>query len=207
MHQILDRVKVRINESMTDGNPPLIVFPEGTLSQGYSLMKFKKGAFITDKPIKIMTMSWGVDDSFFASYTNIHPLMGIFLVLSQPRNHLIIKELDLPLDPKFVWKKYGITNPEEDPHAWEYVAKEVKDLMAFMNGYEETEDGFKEINEFEKEECHKIDIFKVKLFSRECKKVAEEIGVKHTLNVGGYTSGPLLEDKKTLNSAILKKRL
>lgn len=79
--------------------------------------------------------------------------------------------------------------------------------MAFMNGYEETEDGFKEINEFEKEECHKNDIFKVKLFSRECKKAAEDIGVKHTLNVGGYTSGPLLEDKKTLNSAILKKRL
>ena len=207
MHQILDRVKSRVINNMTDGNPPLIVFPEGTLSQGYSLLKFKKGAFISDKPIKILTMSWGVDDSFFASYTNIHPLMGILLVLSQPKNNLIIKELDLPLDPKFVWKKYGVTHPEEDPHAWEYVAREVKQIMAFMNNYEETEDGFKEINEFEKEECHKNDIFKVKLFSRECKKVAEDIGVKNTLNIGAYTSQQNLDDRKTLNSAILKKKL
>lgn len=67
-------------------------------------------------------MSWGVDDSFFASYTNINPIMGIILCLSQLRNNLIIREVDLPLDPKFIWKKKGIKNPETDPEAWVHVA-------------------------------------------------------------------------------------
>lgn len=78
--------------------------------------------------------------------------------------------------------------------------------MAFMNGYEQTEDGFKEINQFEKEECHKNEIFKVKLFSRECKKAAETLG-KENLNVGAYTSGLIPDAKKILSSSALKKRL
>lgn len=157
-------------------------------------MKFKKGAFVTDKPIRIITMSWGVDDSFFASYTNINPLMGILFFISQWKNNLIVKELKEPLDPHFVWKKYGVTDPESDPRAWEYIAREVKQIMLFMNGYEETEDGFKEIRDFEKEECHKNEIFKFNLFSRECKKdckkLTDDMGSKQTLNdVGSEYTG------------------
>jgi hypothetical protein len=61
--------------------------------------------------------------------------MGILLTLSQLNNTLIVKELDQPLDPLFVWKKYGIKDPENDPKAWECVAKEVKDIMLFMSGF------------------------------------------------------------------------
>lgn len=166
---------------MENGNPPVIVFPEGTLSNGYSILSFKRGAFMHDKPIRIVTMSWGVDDSFFASYTNIHPVVGIILFLSHWRNRIIIRELDLPLDPKFVWKKYGIKDPENDPDAWKYVAKEVKEIMSFMNGYQSTEDGFREITKFEDMECHKNKIFDIKLFSRKCKKAAGNIVVNSGL--------------------------
>ena len=99
MNNILDRINQRIDENMENGNPAVIVFPEGTLSNGSTILRFKRGAFMHNKPIKILTMSWGIDDTFFASYTNIHPLVGILLFISQPRNNLIIRELDLPLDP------------------------------------------------------------------------------------------------------------
>lgn len=135
MSNILDRINQRIEENMENGNPPVIVFPEGTLSNGQHLLRFKRGAFMHNKPIKIMVLQWGIDDTFWACYTNIHPLMGILLFLSQLRNNLTVHELDLPVDPKYVWKKYGITNPETDPEAWTYVAKEVKDIMLFMTGF------------------------------------------------------------------------
>lgn len=207
MSQILSKLSNRINSNTIDNNPPLIIFPEGTFTNGYSLMKFKKGAFVTDKPIKIITLSWGLDDSFFASYTNINPLMGIFLFLSQVRNNLIVSEIQEPLDPKFIWKKYGVTNPESDPKAWEYVAREVKQIMALMTGYEETEDGFKEINQFEKDECQKNEIFKIKLFSRECKKFSENIGAKDCLNIGGDYTGSIQTERKAINLALSKRIL
>lgn len=53
-----------------------------------------------------------------------------------------------------------------------------------MTGYQCVEDGFKEITSFETKECHKSDIFKIKLFSRECKKVADEISVKNKIDLG-----------------------
>jgi len=76
-------------------------------------------------------------------------------MLSQASNNLIINEVDLPLDPKFVWKKYGVEDPLNNPDSWRYIAKEVKDIMTMMTGYQPSMDGFKEIIKFEEAECKK----------------------------------------------------
>ena len=147
-----------------------------------------------NKPIRIMTLTWGQDDSFFATYTNIHPLMGILLFLSQMKNTLVVKELDLPLDPLYVYKKYGVK--ESDPEAWSYVAQEVRKIMQFMTGFQTCEEGFKDITKFENEQCHKNNIFQVKLFSRECKKCADEIGVKNGIPMSYNKSKAVSQAKK-----------
>jgi len=55
-NNVLFRINKRINENVENGNFPIIVFPEGTISNGYSIIKFKRGAFMHDKPIKVLTM-------------------------------------------------------------------------------------------------------------------------------------------------------
>jgi lysophosphatidylcholine acyltransferase/lyso-PAF acetyltransferase len=56
MSNVLDNINKRIGKNVENGNPPVIVFPEGTLSNGQSLLRFKRGAFMHNKPIKIMTL-------------------------------------------------------------------------------------------------------------------------------------------------------
>ena len=62
-----------------DTMPPLMIFPEGTTSNGTALLQFKKGAFMTHAPIKLVL--------FKLSYTNfvpyfdyIKPWFGVFLM-------------------------------------------------------------------------------------------------------------------------------
>jgi hypothetical protein len=87
-------------------------------------------------------------------------------------NTLECIEVEEPLDPLWVAKKYGIS--KDDEHFWEYVAKEAKDVMAFLTGYVKTEDRYRDINKFED-----LDSNKYKKFSFGCcgpskKKKSEE---------------------------------
>lgn len=64
-------------------------------------------------------------------------------------------EVEEPLDPYWVYEKYGID--ETHPQAWEYVMKEVKSIICFMSGFKNTEMGFKEIHEYEQRSFRKFD--------------------------------------------------
>jgi hypothetical protein len=165
-------------------------------------MTFKKGIFTHHRPIKIMCNEWGKDGHFYCSYTNIHPLVGIMLSCSNLINHLTFHEVDLPLDPLYVYKKYGVD--KNDPEAWSYVAKEAREIMSFMSGLPKVEEGWKELVAFEDSECNKQKIFDVKLFARRCKKELKD-DCKKTID-GMKKAGSSIKKKSNIINVGIKKK-
>lgn len=163
---VMEKIQNRIEQGMKGDLPSLLIFPEGTVTNGRCIMSFKKGAFMHDKPIKIFCLKYKGD--FVSSLSNVLPLPSIMLTITQTSNVLEVCEVEEPLDPLWVFKKYGVD--KNDPEAWRYVAREAKELMCFMTGYQSVETSFRDITEFENNECNKYDQFNFKLCSHQCKE-------------------------------------
>lgn len=126
---------------------PLLIFPEGTCSNGRTLMSFKKGAFFTGDPIKIYVLEYNNDFEVISSIANINPAFALLVTLLQVSNHLTLYEYKDHFDPLYSMKKAGLSIEEEE--AWKPVAKDVKTLMSFISGFEDTEDSFRELIAYE----------------------------------------------------------
>lgn len=145
----LESLKNRIDRVREYGDiPPVMVFAEGTVTNGRTLMSFKKGAFQTGDLIKIMMLNYNYDyGQVLNSTINIDPLLAIIIQLSQLANKLEIIEFEDAFDPQWVYTKHNISASDEN--AWEYVAKEVKSIMLFASGFHSTEDSFREVLTYE----------------------------------------------------------
>lgn len=128
---------------------PLLIFPEGTISNGRTLMNFKKGAFFSGDCIKIYVVKYNSDVQVVASIINISAILAWFITTCSPLNDITLYEYEDSFDPEYVYKKYGLNR--DDPNAWEKVAEEVKKLMLFASGMQTSMDGYRETIEFEKE--------------------------------------------------------
>lgn len=128
---------------------PLLIFPEGTCSNGRTLMNFKKGAFFTGHPLKIYVLKYNNEFQVISSIGNANAVLSILITMMQPWNNITLYEFSDHFDPLYSLRKRGVTL--DDPEAWKYVAADVKDLMKFISGFESTEDGFRELIEFEKQ--------------------------------------------------------
>ena len=147
-----EKVKEDIHERVKcimRGDPlkPLLIFAEGTISNGKDLLSFKKGSFMDGTPLKIFAMKYDLDYSKVSgSIANIDSVLILLILLSQPVNRMEIIEFEDNLDPEWVYKKHNIQ--KEDENAWEYVANEVKDLIAFAGGFGKTEYSFRQVTDF-----------------------------------------------------------
>lgn len=65
---------------------PIIVFPEGTTSNGRGLMKFKKGPFVIERPFKVYSLYYNSD--FIPCYNLVDILSVIFIFLSSWVNRI-----------------------------------------------------------------------------------------------------------------------
>ena len=112
---------------------PLIIFPEGTTSNGVSLLTFKKGSFYFMNPVKIICIRY--------PRKNFNPLldhvtgMGTNVLLSfcQFYNSLEVFELEV-LDPANI----------DGVEKWEDYAKIVRDVMGTCLGVKQVEMGFRD---------------------------------------------------------------
>lgn len=128
---------------------PLLIFPEGTCSNGRTLMSFKKGAFFTGDPIKIYVLQYNNDFEIISSIANINPAFAFIITILQVSNHLTLYEYSDHFDPLYSMRKANVAIEEEE--AWKPVARDVKALMAFISGFEQTEDSFRELVAYEAE--------------------------------------------------------
>jgi len=147
--KVLELIRNRCQRVRQHGDvAPLMIFPEGTITNGRSLMNFKKGPFFNGDPIKIYVVKYNSDSQMVASIINIPALYAFIVNVTQFWNTLEIMEYEDHFDPEWVYKKYNLK--KEDPNAWEKVASETKKLMQFISGFESTEDSYRETLDFEK---------------------------------------------------------
>jgi len=145
----MDLIKKRVERVKNYGDvSPLLIFPEGTVSNGRSLMSFKKGAFVTGDKIKIYALKYNSAPlQFICSISNMNALFTVLLGMSQWTNPLEVYEYEDNFDPYYVYRKYSIDPSDEN--AWVEVSKQVKTLMAFAAGLECTEVSTREAKAFE----------------------------------------------------------
>jgi 1-acyl-sn-glycerol-3-phosphate acyltransferase len=105
----------------------MLIFPEGTTTNGRAMMKFKKGAFMCEKPLRLYSMIYGSD--FIPCLNLTAPGPSILITLSQFVNRFKFLRFKQAVDPLWILQKHGLKPGQEDN--WEVIAKEVKDLMCF----------------------------------------------------------------------------
>lgn len=127
---------------------PLLIFPEGTVTNGRSLMSFKRGAFMAGEPIKIYVLKYNADNTdFVCSISNIKSYHALILTMSRLTNTIEEIEFEDNFDPHYSYNKHKIS--PNDENAWQYVAQDVKTLMTFASGFSSVETSMRATKEFE----------------------------------------------------------
>lgn len=158
--QILSIIEERAKLAIKDEMNPLIVFPEGTTTNGRAMMKFKKGGFFLQYPITV-TALW-YEGRFLPCLDMITLASSALIFFSSFRNKVSYMRIKQPIDPLWILKKKG-KNPE-DEDSWEVVAEEIKKLMCFAFGIRDCDKSFRDKVEFD---CQSQGISKDQLFKRE----------------------------------------
>lgn len=153
--KVLELIRTRIERIQAGERlPALMIFPEGTVSNGRSLVSFKRGAFESGAPIKVFVLRLNAQrPQVVSSLCNMSALASFVISLSQWRNSFEVIEFEDNFDPAWVYRKFGLRREDED--AWVRVAEQVKTLMAFASGFQPTEDSMRTISDFE-EKCRLI---------------------------------------------------
>lgn len=147
--RIRDMIAERADRIKTHGDlPPLLIFPEGTVSNNRSLLSFKKGAFMTNDLIKIFSIkynTWGA--SFVPSIVNMSALFSMIATMSTLANNIEYTVFEDNLDPQWVYEKYNLDPEDED--SWKQVAQEAKTLISLAGGFHQTSTSSREVKEFD----------------------------------------------------------
>jgi len=113
--------------------------PEGCYTNGTCLLRFKKGAFISMKPVKIHVFKYE-NKKFNLSNIGLRTIFGRIILAFQRNRSWKIYEFDA-FDPA----KIGLTKEED----WEKFAEKTHDIMKKVLGVESSDLGFKDQKEYE----------------------------------------------------------
>ena len=130
LHSIEERTKL-IQEGKL--YPQIIIFPEGTTTNGKYLISFKKGAFFTKSPVQVVCLKY--KKRYFSVAYDVLDTYVYLLVFLQLRNDLKVMIFD-------------VYYPSEAESNWEVYAKNVKTLMMKALKVESSESGFEEQKEY-----------------------------------------------------------
>eukprot|EP01111_Echinosteliopsis_oligospora_P011936 TRINITY_DN403_c0_g1_i1.p1 TRINITY_DN403_c0_g1~~TRINITY_DN403_c0_g1_i1.p1 ORF type:complete len:307 (-),score=54.74 TRINITY_DN403_c0_g1_i1:25-945(-) len=121
---ILDRVK-------RHDMPPLIIFPEGTTTNGRYLLKFHKGAFLPGDPVKPALIRYTYNH-FNPSWESVNAMHHIFRILTQVKNYVEIEYL-----PVYIPSEEERDDPEKYAHAVQMMMAEKLKVEATEYSYPE----------------------------------------------------------------------
>ena len=113
--------------------------PEGCYTNGSCLLKFKKGAFIPMKPVKMICFKY-LDERYNLSNIGLRSVFGRFILACQPTRNWKIYEFDA-FDPA----KIGLTKEED----WEEFAAKAHKIMRTVLEVESSDLTFKDQKAYE----------------------------------------------------------
>ncbi|GBG27091.1 Lysophospholipid acyltransferase LPEAT1 [Hondaea fermentalgiana] len=88
----------RVKSPRKDEKQPLLVFPEGTTTNGTCLLQFKTGAFRPGTPVLPVVLEFPIDASrgdFSPAYESVHTPTHLLRMLAQWRHRLRVRYLPL----------------------------------------------------------------------------------------------------------------
>ena len=120
--------------------PPIIIFPEGTTSNGKVLSKFRRGAFTDLRQVMPVSMKY--------KFGMVHPAVEsidepfiVFLMACAVQ----VLELEMILLPPFAPNEYLFeTHRDKGEEKWEVYAWATRDLLAKVGGFGKYDISFKE---------------------------------------------------------------
>ena len=96
---------IQRQEDLNNGKSkfPLLIFPEGTTSNGLSMMEFKRGAFVGINPIKPITVQYK-GHNFHPTYEVLPFGVHVVLILSQLYTCLQLNYLPIFVPNEYLFK-------------------------------------------------------------------------------------------------------
>jgi len=138
---ILGLIKHRVEQIEAGKNfPQVLIFPEGTTSNGEYIISFKKGAFASFAPIKIRCLRY-TNPRFNPSLDALGTGLTLLLTFCQISNGLTIYEFDT------FYPDYLKLSTEDD---WKVYAEKIKNIMVKALGCKSSEMGLTDKNNYEK---------------------------------------------------------
>ena len=124
--------------------PPLVLFPEGTVSCGRDILRFKKGAFYSLLPIKPQIVSYDKDQNYHMSVGASNVILFYFKNLCHFVNNMYISQLPVIRPTDFMYEKYKDLGKEK----WEIYANVVRKIYSEVGNLKEVNFGFRDLRRY-----------------------------------------------------------
>lgn len=121
---------------------PLMLFPEGTVSNGNQLLTFKKGAFKELHPLRIFCLKYE-GDQYIPWNCDMGDFPYILFGISNFSLNVKVYQFDRLFDPTY------LNLDKDDENAWKIYAEKVRTIMAKCLGVPKSDSGYRSAREFE----------------------------------------------------------
>ena len=125
---------------------PLLLFPEGTTTNGKYLLKFKKGAFYNLLPIKPQIILIGDNLDYSISIGTSSAPFNYFRSLCYFTFTINLCELPVIKPTDYMWEHYGDLGQEK----WEIFAEVTRKIMSEIGGLKPSDKGFRNNKHYER---------------------------------------------------------
>ena len=125
---------------------PLLLFPEGTTTNGKYILKFKKGAFYNLLPIKpqLILLEDNPDFSVGIGVSSVE--LNYFRSLCYCGCKMYLCELPVIKPTEYMWKNYSDLGNEK----WEIFAEVTRNIMCEIGGLKQSNRTFRDSKYYEK---------------------------------------------------------
>ena len=144
--RIFDQLKERQNE-FYEGNilSPLLLFPEGTTTNGKYILKFKRGAFYSLLPIKPQIILLDDNLNYSVGIGVSSPVLNYFRSLCYLGCKMNLCELPVIKPTDYMWEKYSDLGNEK----WEIYAEVTRKIMCEISGLKPSNKTFRDSKYYE----------------------------------------------------------
>jgi len=126
---------------------PFLIFPEGTVTSGKHILRFKKGAFYSLLPLKPLIINTTLNDDFHLSIGAGGVLVNLIRSMCYLYHNVEIIELPIMRPTKYMYEYYSQLHPElkED---WEKYAEVAREIYSNFGKLEKSEKTLRDSKEY-----------------------------------------------------------
>lgn len=125
--------------------PPIIIYPEGITTNGTTLVQFKKGAFLSLRPVQPIVLNYWTAGPLTMAYDVLGILNHIHMLGFAIFATVKFKELPVFAPNDYFWKHHWKEGKEEK---WQAFARAVREIMAEVGNFRTSEMKMKDKAEY-----------------------------------------------------------